>query len=71
MELFRGVARSPVAPRSEARGVRLDVAVSYTYRAHWDLTAMCARDAARYGPAIEAAREGLRVFAERRARTPR
>ena len=53
------------------RGVRLDVAVSYTYRAHWDLTAMCARDAARYGPAIEAAREGLRVFAERRARTPR
>ena len=45
------------------RGVRLDVAVSYTYRAHWDLTAMCARDAARYGPAIEAAREGLRVFA--------
>ena len=47
----------------QPRGVRLDVAVSYTYRAHWDLTAMNARDAARYGPAIEAAREGLRVFA--------
>ena len=47
----------------QPRGVRLDVAVSYTYRAHWDPTAMNARDAARYGPAIEAAREGIRVFA--------
>jgi hypothetical protein len=46
------------------RGVALDVAVAYTYRAHWRVSEMRdARERERYGPAVEAAREGLRVFA--------
>ena len=46
------------------RGVALDVAVAYTYRAHWRVSEMRdAREMKRYGPAVEAAREGLRVFA--------
>jgi hypothetical protein len=45
------------------RGIALDVAVSYTYRAHWDVGAMHnPRDRARYGAAVEAACEGIRVF---------
>ena len=45
------------------RGISLDVAVSYTYRAHWDVSGMKPRDRAWFGPAVEAARRGIRVFA--------
>ena len=45
MELFEALRDRLWRRALKPRGVRLDVAVSYTHRAHWDLTAMCARDA--------------------------
>lgn len=47
----------------EPRGINLDVAVAYTYRAHWNPSAGGAQFRYRYGRAIELARDGIRVFA--------
>ena len=42
----------------------LRVAVSYTYRAHWDVRGFeSERERRWWGPKVEAAREGIRVFA--------
>ena len=43
----------------------VQVAICYTYRAHWELQHLRSqRDRDRYGPAILAAREGLALVAE-------
>ena len=58
--LVDGLHRELLGPR----GVSLRVAVSYTYRAHWDVRGFeSERERRWWGPKIEAAREGIRVFA--------
>ena len=58
--LVAGLHRELLGPR----GVSLRVAVSYTYRAHWDVRGFeSERERRWWGPKVEAAREGIRVFA--------
>ena len=59
--LINGLHRELLKPR----GISLRVAVSYTYRAHWDVRGFeSERERRRYAPAVESAREGIRLFAE-------
>ena len=59
--LINGLHRELLEPR----GISLRVAVSYTYRAHWDVRGFDSeRNARRYAPAVQSAREGIRLFAE-------
>ena len=56
-------------PDSMFRGSRLNsqqVVITYTYRAHWELENLNAKQRQRYGPAIVTAREGIHKFCEKR-----
>mmetsp|Transcript_11007 Transcript_11007/g.31087 ORF Transcript_11007/g.31087 Transcript_11007/m.31087 type:complete len:345 (-) Transcript_11007:1085-2119(-) len=46
-------------------GIDMEVIITYTYRAHWELENLSPSQQQRYGPAIVAAREGLGCFGRR------